>query len=241
MSANGSSSSLSASPAGSNIFDVASKMRLAAAWAASPAFKQWISLSLDPSTFTVMPQVRKDLTMTSVVTLFHAIYRDSHFAVSNQVGGSGSPLIVQIVHVHLHSAYFEPDDPFPCGEILRVAFIGTNLLIGAARFRGNTVCVAYWLIILWSMATPIKLIFISVGQSNFWLRKSEQQQINLSGLSVHECSFSVQRHWNLEEGIETTEIFNSKYFSTLLHQQVDTVFRGKFVLILSIGAWLQCP
>ena len=33
-----------------------------------------------------------------------------------------------------------------------------------------------------SMATPIKLIFfiyISVGRSIFWLRKSEQQQINL--------------------------------------------------------------
>ena len=37
----------------------------------------------------------------------------------------------------LHSAYFESDDPFPCGEISRAAFIGTNLLIGAARFRGR--------------------------------------------------------------------------------------------------------
>ena len=35
---------------------------------------------------------------------------------------------------------------------------------------------------LWSIATPIKLIFfifISVGRSIFWLRKSKQQQINL--------------------------------------------------------------
>ena len=48
--------------------------------------------------------------------------------------------IVQIVRVRLHSVYFESDDPFPCGEISRAAFIGTNLLIGAARFRGNTVC-----------------------------------------------------------------------------------------------------
>ena len=47
--------------------------------------------------------------------------------------------IVQIVRVRLHSAYFESDDPFPCGEISRAAFIGTNLLIGAARFQGNTV------------------------------------------------------------------------------------------------------
>ena len=45
--------------------------------------------------------------------------------------------IVQIVRVRLHSAYFESDDPFPRGEISRAAFIGTNLLIGAARFRGQ--------------------------------------------------------------------------------------------------------
>ena len=47
--------------------------------------------------------------------------------------------IVRIARVRLHSAYFESDDPFSCGEISRTAFIGTNLLIGVARFRGNTV------------------------------------------------------------------------------------------------------
>ena len=36
----------------------------------------------------------------------------------------------------MHSVYFESDDPFPCGEILKAAFIGTNL-IGVARFRGR--------------------------------------------------------------------------------------------------------
>ena len=41
------------------------------------------------------------------------------------------------------------------------------------------ICVTFWLIKLWLMARPIKLIFILAGQSNFWLRKSEQQQINL--------------------------------------------------------------
>ena len=44
-------------------------------------------------------------------------------------------LIVLIARVRLHSAYFESDDPFPCGEISRAAFIGTNLLIGAADFE----------------------------------------------------------------------------------------------------------
>ena len=47
--------------------------------------------------------------------------------------------IVRIARVRLHSIYFESDDPFPYGEISRVAFIGTNLLIGVAGFRGNTV------------------------------------------------------------------------------------------------------
>ena len=45
--------------------------------------------------------------------------------------------IVQIVRVRLYFAYFESDDPFPCGEISWAAFVGTNLLIGAARFRGR--------------------------------------------------------------------------------------------------------
>ena len=45
--------------------------------------------------------------------------------------------IVQIVRVRLYFAYLESDDPFPCGEISRAAFVGTNLLIGAARFRGR--------------------------------------------------------------------------------------------------------
>ena len=44
--------------------------------------------------------------------------------------------IVRIAFVRLLSAYFESDDPFPCGEISRAVFIGTNLLIGAVRFWG---------------------------------------------------------------------------------------------------------
>ena len=44
----------------------------------------------------------------------------------------------------------------------------------------HILCLAFWLIKLWPMTTPIKLIiFISVGQFTFWPRKSKQQQINL--------------------------------------------------------------
>ena len=48
--------------------------------------------------------------------------------------------IVRIVRVRLHSAYFKSDNPFPCGEISRAAFIETNLFIGVARFRGQRDC-----------------------------------------------------------------------------------------------------
>ena len=60
-------------------------------------------------------------------------------------GGDYSPLThftlafdsANRARVRLHYAYFESDDPFPCGEISRAAFIGNNLLRGAARFRGR--------------------------------------------------------------------------------------------------------
>ena len=47
-------------------------------------------------------------------------------AATNRLAPAHSSIsIVQIVRVRLCFAYFESDDPFPCGEISRAAFVGT--------------------------------------------------------------------------------------------------------------------
>ena len=75
---------------------------------------------------------------------FKSLHPAARFRGRRLVHSPASRLLsmVRIARVRLHSAYLESDDPFPCGEILRAAFIGTNLLIGG--ISRNTVLVYAW-------------------------------------------------------------------------------------------------
>ena len=136
-------------------------------------------------------------------------YRISSKSRRGEISRAATSPLTRLAPIFLHSAYFESDDPFPCGEISRTAFIGTNLLIGASRFRGNTVFYSLppagsglrrilrsvWWLDCWDHAWTASIIILYSRASSLSTRAACTHNIIASELHAHNITGADEYHW----------------------------------------------